>query len=517
MKGIKNLISLVLAISLMALTFSACNDTSSSEATGSEGESSTEIVKDDTVIIATQNEPPNLSPVDHDSLSGVYMNLLTYNGLIKIDYETLDPVYDLAESHTVSEDGLAWTFKLKEGVKFHDGTDFTASDVVASINWAKSYPASSTYTSKMTSVEAADDYTVVIKTEKPYAGLLFDLGYHFNMIVPEELIAAEHNFEAEPIGTGPYKFVDWVSGDSITFVKNEDYFDKDNMPTITNMIWRIIPEGTSRTIALETGEVDFVYEVESADLPRLMETEGIVVQEKTSVENWFMSLNGDKEPFNDVNFRKAITTAIDREAIVLGALNGYGIESISAISQGYKESTTAGAEGYDLEKAKEYLAAWGGDPSTVTIPIICSNDLKVRIATIIQANLREIGITVEIVTMDFATYLDAVSGTEYTSAIQSWSPSNALTYLQRYHSDRRNANPGFLNDPEVDALVRQAETTIDPTEREAIMHDIIERVNTLVPLPPLYQSVHFRAYNEDLGGVVMSASGYVDFNNIYWK
>lgn len=133
------------------------------------------------------------------------------------------------------------------------------------------------------------------------------------------------------------------------------------MPTIKNIIWKIIPEGTSRTLALETGEVDVIYNVETADIARLQANDKFHVEQKTSVDNYYMCLNTDVAPSNDVNLRQAINCAIDREAIIVGALNGYGTPSYSAVPMGYYGSWDANANRYDLEKAKSYLAAWGGD------------------------------------------------------------------------------------------------------------------------------------------------------------
>ncbi len=516
MKKSKRLVSLLLAAMFTVGTLAGCSSGGTSSGAGGTPSGSGE-AHADSLVIATQSEPASLTTYDHDSLIGVSMNILTYNGLMRIDQGTLKTEYDLAESHTVEND-VDWIFKLKQGVKFHDGTELHAEDVVATIEWVKAnVPGSSGYTGKIASVEEVDEYTVKITTDGPYAGLLYDLGYHYNFIMPKALIESGNDFNTNPVGTGPYKFVEWSHGDHITFTKNEDYFDETCKPSITELTWRFIPEGTSRTIALEAGEVDFVYEVETTDVSRLQSNSAFTVAEVTSVENWFLNLNKDLAPFDDVNVRKAINCAINRDNIINGALNGYAKANISCVPVGYAEYSDEGAEGYDLEKAKEYLAAWGGDPSTISLPILCSNDVKVRIATIMQADLAEIGINVEVVSMDQATYLSQTSSGDFTAAITSWSPSNALTYLQRYHSRRRASNPGSLNDPEVDALVEQAESTIDEAARTELLHEIIVKVNGLVPQPTLYQSVNFRAFDARLKGVVPSATGYVDFHRCYWE
>ena len=200
-----------------------------------------------------------------------------------------------------------------------------------------------------------------------------------------------------------------------------------------------------------------------------------------------------------------------------GALNGYGTPSYSCVSMGYAESTDENAYSYDPELAKQYLDAWGGDPSTVTLDIICSNDTKTAIATIMQAELAELGITVTINEMDSASYQAAMLTTDLTSAIVSWSPANAMTYVQRFHSDRRNQTPACLVDDTMDAMVEEMNVTMDTEARSQMITDIIAYANEICPFVPIYQVNYFRGYNSALQNVVCSATGYVDFCTMSWS
>jgi peptide/nickel transport system substrate-binding protein len=472
--------------------------------------------KNDTLKVALAVEPPSITTCEHDSLVSVYMNLLNYNGLMRIDFKTLTAVPDLAESYETVSD-TEWVFKLHKGVKFHDGEEMKAADVVASLEWAKTFTGSAGYTKHIAKVEAQDDYTVKITTDQPYAGLLYDLAYHFNFIVPKSLIDNGHNFGESPVGTGPYKFVSWDSGNSLTFEAFDDYFDTDRKASIKNLIFSIIPEGNSRTIALEAGEVDFVYDASTTDVSRLKSTDGIEVSEIQSVENYFLLLNTDVAPFDNVYLRQAINYAVNRDDIISAALDGFGTANYTAISPQYPDSTTDGAASFDMEKAKECLKKWGGDPSSVVIPVICSNKTKESIATVMQSTLKELGITIQIVSEDTATYFADWQAGKYTALISSWSPSNALTYVQRYHSDRAKSYPGSIKNDDLDKMIKSAETIIDDTERSKAIHDIIVKCNELVPQISLYLPSYYRAYNSGLAGVNCSATGYVSFNEIYWK
>lgn len=522
MKKMGKLMGIVMAAVLTAGTIAGCA-TTGGEGSDPGGTKEENVQKEenagekkDTLTVALTGEPPSLTTCDHDSVISVYMNILTYNGLMRVDHETLEVVPDLAAEYTVEND-TDWTFILKDNIKFHNGEPCTAADVAASIEWAKTFPGSANYTKNIKSIEAVDDKTVKIVTDGPYAGLLADLAYHYNFIVPKSLIDSGHDFNAEPIGTGPYKFTSWQYGDSLTFQAYDEYFDTERKSSIPNLIFTIIPEGTSRTIALEAGEVDFVYEVPSADVERLKESGEYEVREITSVENFFLGLNLDKEPFNDVNVRQAINYGINREDIIAAALNGYGVPNYTSIAMGYSGSTEEGACEYNPEKAKEYLEKWGGDPAEIVLPVICSNETKVSAATVMQSNLAELGIQVEVVSADTATYFSDWESGNYTGLISSWSPSNSLTYVQRYHSDRALTYPGSLKNQDIDAKVKEAEATIDEEERTQKIEEIVTDINGLAPQISLYQPLMFRAYDSDLGGVTASATGYVGFNDMYWK
>ncbi len=510
------LIGLLLAAAMLLVSVTGCSSSPSGTSSGSSDGESGGTVKD-TLTIALHSEPPSLSTVDNDDLVPIYMNLLTGNLLFKIDPETLLVEPDLVESYEQTSD-TEYIFKLHEGVKFHHGKELDAEDVVASIENAKKYPASSPYTGEIASVEAIDKYQVKMTLVEPYSNLLYDLAYHFNYILPKDLLESGHDFASEPVGTGPYKFVEWNRGNSITFEKNDEYWDESEMPTIKTIIWKLIPEGTSRTLALETGEVDVIYQVETADVERLKADSRFHVEEKTSVEHYYMPINTAVAPFDDVNLRQAISHAIDREAVIVGALNGYGTPAYSSVPMGYEGSWEGDyVASYDLDKAKEYLAAWGGDPSTVEFPILCKSDENVRVATIVQDNLSKIGINATIEQIDNASWHSRRASGDYITGITSWSPSNCFTYLVRYDSSKAESIPGALVDEETDALIAQMKATSDTEARVEIMHQIVDRVNQLVPHIPMWQGQYFRAWNADLEGIVISGTGYVQFHTAKWK
>ena len=468
----------------------------------------------DSIVIATMGETPSLSPTEHNAVAGSYMNILTYNTLFSSDMD-MQPQPDLAESYE-NVDESTWHFKIKEGVKFHNGDTMTVDDVVASLQWAQGFAEVNLYNKNFVSISKVDDSTVEIKTDGPDAMVLLNLCHHGNAIVPKKLIDEGHDFNTEPIGTGPYKLVEWKRGDSLTFEAFEDFYK--GAPKIKNMTWKIIPEGSSRTIALEAGEIDFIVEVEAMDADRLKENSDLkVISFEHTSHNWLM-LNNEKPGLDNQNVRHAINSAIDKESVVTVAYNGLATPSWTATPSNFAGTTNENADTYDVEKAKQYLEESGVDPASVKFSIICSDDTKKRAGEVVQANLKEIGINCEIESMDLATYLSATAEGDYTAAIGGYTSSDLLSYVVGvYHSSSINAsNKTRLRDAEVDALIDQAKTTLDENERVAIFEKLSARLNLLCSQAPLYQPLTLRAYKAGLEGVEVSDSGTIYFENVYW-
>ena len=503
--------SLALLMAMSLGLFAGCSQNGGSDGSDGSNDGGTK----DSIIIATANETPSLSPTEHNAVAGSYMNLLTYNTLFKSDME-MNPVPDLVEDYeNISES--EWEFTIKTGVKFHDGSEMTVEDVKASLEWAKGFPEVSLYNDDIVSVDIVDDDTIKITTPGPDAMLLSNLCHHGNAIVPKALIDSGHDFNTEPIGTGPYKFVEWNRGDSVVFEAFEDYFD--GAPAIKNMTWKVIPEGSSRTIALEAGEIDFIVEVEAMDSDRLKGNEELeVIQYEATDESWLM-MNNEKPQFQNQNVRHAINSAINKDDIVTVAFNGLAVPAISQCPYNFEGSTEENADVYDVAKAQEYLDASGVDPSTITFSIICSDDQKKRAGEVIQANLKEIGIECTIESMDLATYLSVTTEGDYEASIGGYSSSNLLSYVVGvYHSDSINAsNKTRLNNPEVDALIDQAKVTLDDAERVKIFEELSALLNELCTQAPLYQPINLRAFDAKLGGVEVSDSGTLYFEKCYWE
>lgn len=464
----------------------------------------------DSVIIATANEPPTMAPHQHSAVAGGYMNILTHNTLFKTDIETLEPVPCLVESYELLSD-KEWQLNLRKGVKFHNGEEMKAADVIASMEYARSFPSfTSTYTEFWDKVEAKDDYTLVVTTKEIYAKTLRDLGSHY--VLPKSLIESGHDFNAEPVGTGPYKFVNWKLGDQIEFEAFEDYWE--GAPAIKHLTYRIIPEGSSRTIALEAGEIDFIVEVDNNDLGRLEEDEGITVINKTGTSFNFMVLNNEKHPFDNKDFRHAMNCAIDKDALVEVALNGAGTGNFTQTPIVFEGKATNIPDRYDLDLARDYLQKSGIDPTTVSFSCICSDDVKRRCGEVIQANLQELGITMTLESMDLATYLSAAADGSLDACIGGYTTTNMMSFIEGKMTSKQigGSNWQRTNDPYIDSAYEDAVKTLDDDARNAKLTEIANYINDLCPQVPTYGQNITRAYNSKLQNIDVSAT-----NTLYWQ
>lgn len=521
-KKTRKMVALVLAGALMSGIFAACAKDSGvkegsavSRSMENDGDTAS-AEKRSTLVIATESEPPTLHPFDHKAVTATYMNLLTFNALMAIDPQTLEPVTDLAESYEAVSD-TEWVFTLKQGVTFHDGSTLDAQDVKASMEYAKTYPTTKDYTSFWTDIQVVDDTHVKITTDGPYAMVLNDMASID--ILPSELIDEGTDFSENPVGTGPYCFVEWNRGDNITFEKNPNFFDTEHQPSIETITWRIIPEGSSRTIALQAGEVDFIMEVEATDITRLKEDEAVTVQENEGTRMNFMAMNSEAGPFENPWFRKAVSAAVDRDAVITVSCDGQGIVALGQTSPAFPGYSEENSQDYDVKKAKEYLEKSGIDPEDATFTCLACTDANRRAAEVIQANLMEIGIQMEIETLDYATHLNAIMSGDYEAAIQGYTASNMYAYnVGLYHSSAIDAaNLARIDDQKVDSLIEKAKTQLDSVQREATFTELSEYLNDWTPFVPLYQTVVIKAYDKDLEGVVVGKDGNVAFEDVRWS
>ena len=511
-KNLSRLLSLVLVAMLAIAMLAGCgsnNGGTNNENTENKPQQTSGEKRDD-VIIATANEPPTLAPYQHSAVASTYINLLTHDNFLRSNVETLEPEPGIITKWDNITD-TQWKFYIRDDVTFHNGEKMTSADMVASMEYAREQQSyTSNYSNFWESIEIVDDYSFIVNTKDVYAKTLNDMASH--RVLPKSLLDSGNDFNTNPIGTGPYKFVSQTLGDNIVLEAYDEYWE--GAPSIKHMTWRIIPEGSSRTIALEAGEVDMVIEVETNDLTRLEEDDGITVVNKIGTSFNFMTLNTEKYPFNNQDFRHALNCAINKDALVQVALNGAGTGNSNQTPVIFEGHSERNVDTYDVELAKQYLEKSGIDPTTITFSCICSDDVKRRCAEVIQSNLQELGITMNLESMDLATYLSAAAEGNFEATIGGCTTANTLGFIEyKFHSKSiGGSNFTRTNDPKIDELWDKASQTLDETERLAILEECAAYINELCPHVPTYQVNVVRAYNANLQGFEVNASG-----NTYWQ
>ncbi len=365
-------------------------------------------------------EPPHLDPTAGAAAAideVVYANV--FEGLTRIDRDgAVQPA--LAKSWTVSDDGLTYSFTLHEGVSFHDGSGLEASDVVFSLDRARaedSVNAQKALFEPIESVAAPDAITVVVTLKRPTGHFLFNLGWGDAVVVAPE--SADGN-KAKPVGTGPFKFERWVQGDRVELVRNPDYWG--DAVELESATFKFIPDPAAAVAAMLAGDADAFANFPAPESLGQFEadTRFKVVIGSTEGET-ILTMNNGKAPFSDLKVRRAVAHALDRKAIIDGAMFGYGTPIGSHFAPhhpAYVDLTDRYP--YDPEKAKALLAEAGladGFKATIKLP---PPTYARRGGEIIAAQLAKVGIELEIIPVEWAQWLEQVfRGKDYDLTIVS--------------------------------------------------------------------------------------------------
>lgn len=449
------------------------------------------------LVIAVDADIDTLHPTDFSTTVEINVLNQIYDTLMYMNPDgTQEPEPRIAESYEISEDGLDYTFHLRDDVTFQDGTPVTAEDVVFSLETYKASEYQGSQISMMTSVEATDDYTVVCHLDTPYAPFLQGIVSPF--IFSKEYYESDpEGCVTNPIGSGPYKFVSRTTGSSIVLEAYEDYYR--GAPAIKNISFEVIPDTATKAIALQTGEVNFA-EVDSSALVQLEANPAITVDEVETSGFAYVSMNLEKEPFNDVRVRQAINYAINRENLVAVCYDGKAEVNSNLCAKhrfGYSDDQLQYT--YDPEKAKELLAEAG-----ITTPYNLGELLVAEkysnLATVIQNDLKAVGLEVTIGVKEFNAYIgDLTSGnygiTALTMTLEGDTQSLEMAYITDYIGTANNAR---YSDPEMDELFNQARTETDSDARAQVFNQILTKAQDEAIYAVLCNPLTLYAYNADL-------------------
>jgi peptide/nickel transport system substrate-binding protein len=434
--------------------------------TGGVTHASQEPIYGGTLTVALEGEPPGLDPTTNPSaiIDRVLYNNL-FEGLVKFDRHG-EIVPGLARSWQVSEDGKAYTFQLQKGVTFHNGKTFTAADVKYTLDLAQD-PENKTKTHKeyykdIVGVDVIDDYTVRINLNTVNSMFFYDLARGDSVILPKDM---QPEMKTNPVGTGPFMFKQWIKGDNVTLVKFGQYY-RPGVPYLDEVIFKFIDTPPARNAALKAGDIDVIGYLASPETAIELEKDPrFKVHSGVTTGDVIMSTNNSRKPFSDVRVRRAMAHAIDRRAIIDGAMFGYGTPigtHMSPINPNYVDLTWMYP--YDPEKAKLLLAEAGypnGFDAVIKLPP--RYDYSKRSGEVIADLFRKVGINLKIELIEWGQWIDRVyRNADYDLTV--------IGHVEAFDIGIY-ANPEYYfryDNPKFQEIIKRARGSADPAEQSRL-------------------------------------------------
>ncbi len=382
-----------------------------------------------TLTFAAGADPDSLDPQNTQSNPGEQVNRMMYENLVRFSTKMqIEPA--LAESWTQSADGLVWTFKLRKGVRFHDGTPFDAKAVKYFFDRVlgdeKPFKAS-LYTPFVQGAQVVDDATVRVTLKQPFAAFLFRLAHSAGGIVsPAAHQKWGKDLTLHPSGTGPLKFVEWVKSDHVALERNDAY--RGGRPLLDRVVVKTVREDAARVLMLEAGDADLILNIPPEDIPRLRKDPRFTIDSIPTARALYVVINVKKKPLDDVRVRQALNYAVNRESIVKNLFQG-NAEAISGIvaplQNGYAKLP---GYAYDPKKAKELLAQAGAAGLKAKLWSPKGRYVKdFELAQAVQQDLAAVGVEATLSTMEWGAYLSATKTapeqTDRELFLLGWSPS----------------------------------------------------------------------------------------------
>jgi peptide/nickel transport system substrate-binding protein len=430
---------------------------------------------------------PILNPVVAPDLGSILVNKVIFPGLVRPD-EQLRPTPDLAESWTQSDDGLSYTFRLRPGVRWHDGQPFGARDVQFTFEQivdAKSGSRLRSDFAAIAGVDVVDSLTVRFRLKAPFAPFLSLLGYNAG-ILPEHILrglrladAADFN-RAKPIGTGPFMVTQVVPGSSVVLSRNPGYYGA--RPSIERIVFRIVPDINVQVAQLRAGELD-VIQLEPANTGSVQGVDGVKVVRNAVVQHYYVGFNLSRPLFASPLVRRALVYAVNRDAIVHGVMKGYADPPRGTIPVALKDyfDATLPPVPYAPDSALALLGRSGwtrgpdgklhntrGEPFRFTLLVDKGNPTREQSALAVQQDLKHIGMDVSLQTLEFASVVrDYVLPGKFDANLIWWTTPPDPDQFAFYHTGEDNNNVRYSN-ARVDSLLAAGRATTDTARRREI-------------------------------------------------
>lgn len=440
-----------------------------------------------------------------------------YSTLMSVDTDAV-PYPDLAESYEVSEDGLTYTFKLRDGVTFHNGDALTAEDVKFTFDRLRAEDSGYSYKSQIEtiqSVDVIDPLTVKFTLSVATGPFLTYMAFPGSSIVPKALLESGHDLNAQPIGSGPFKFVSYQPRSMVKFEKNADFYEA-GKPHFDGMEFHLIADVTALTNAVISGTVHFTNEVPPKDWATVSSSAGIVGQTLEGSRYYWLLMNNTVAPMDNPKVRQAIAHAINRDAITAATFFGQAKPLLGGVipewNWAYPGITAFNSQG-DVEKAKALLAEAGvPDGFTTSMTMASSFPAMVAMAPILQANLAAIGITAEIKTMEIPRYWDEVwAPSAFDITTMYWvSPlADPDDFVYNNYASGTGINVQKSSSEAMDKLLKDAKSATSVDERKALYKAQQELALEEMPIVPLVNAYLLIAHTEKLKNYKPMRTGFL--------
>jgi peptide/nickel transport system substrate-binding protein len=438
-----------------------------------------------TLVVGLVAEPVNLDPPQVTDLNSNRVGRRVVETLVTFPEESTQVVPGLAESWTISKDGLQYTFKLRRGITFHDGTPLNAEAVKFSIERQINpnhpayklgkYPFANFFFGNVKAVEVLSEERVAFLLNEPRASFLSILTAGAASIVsPTAVMKWGPDYPTHPVGTGPFRFASWDRGQRVVLEKNPTYW---KYPVkVERVIYRPIVEDQARLTELLTGTLDVIVGVPADFVSQLEQNAKITLLKQVGAHVWYLGMNNQKKPFDDKRVRQALNYAVNKDAIVKDVLKGTGASSRGPVLPGtWGADPALKAYPYDPERAKKLLAEAGypnGFSTTLWVPESGSGmQAPVAMSTIMQSNLKAVGVNVSLQTMEWGAYLAKLRTKEQELFALSWMAGTEDPDMVMYpllHSSQWTPvgpNRALYKNARFDALLQQARLTTDQAKR----------------------------------------------------
>lgn len=482
-----------------------------------------------------------MDPMDtSDTLSGGIQRMMM-DGLFGFD-ENMQIIPMLATDYEANDQATEYTIHLRQGISFTDGTPWNADALLVNIDkWADKdlgLKRTTFLCNTLDHAEKIDDYTVKIYLTEPFGAFISNLAHPATLIMsPAQIQAGVDACAQNPVGTGQYKFVEWVAGDHLTLELNPDWWGYDadicggtalaasdaGFKTIT---FKPVAESATRVAAMQSGDAQITWTVPTESVDTLKADSNVSVGIGDSITVYYFFMNNQKKPFNDVRVRQAIAYAINKEAYVQVVWNGYGSVATSMMGEDVQHYKANDPYPYDPEKAKELLAE-AGYPDGFTTSLIYSNTTaNQKAAEFYKQQLAEVGITLELEGMESALVNEKVQGADVPGSeaevecyMSGWSTSTGdadwgLRPMLAIESEPpMSYNISYYENEEVDQLLKDGLSTADEEKRADIYAQIQDIVWEEVPLVCIANSANLWATSSNITGVYLLGDGSVCMRN----